>query len=320
MNYQCKLYLRTIESMNYLLLNLIFFWEISSMLFSIQRFRPSPMSIIAWTFWFFSLESDFSRSTFWSLIFSSLMLSSATFALDFWLLNSSLSSSISCFWVCITSCSFFIISCFRGFFKLNICEHLRAFFTEEKCSQEIGKFVCGKPHLSQNATILRFSLKLIFHALPKDIYLLSTLVLVWYFHDLGIKYIWINKLIEHTSVNHHRLIFCQFFSSNDQSVWTPNLFSVLVANHTTLEHVTWSIYSSRGFTCFIVRLCLELFWYILQLIGYPLSSNFLTDLFSAVWLRNLKRFANCCLQSFRNFQSQITDATSWSWVVSFFWM
>ena len=41
--------------------------------------------------------------------------------------------------------------------------------------------------------------------------------------------------------------------------------------------------SSRGFTCFIIRLYVELFWYILQLICYPLGPNFVTDLFSAVW-------------------------------------
>ena len=114
MNYQCKLYLRTIESTNHLLLNLIFFWEISPIFFSIQLFRSSHMSTIASTTWIFSLESVFSRSA-------------------------------------------------------------------------------------------RFPLKLSFHALLKDIYSLRTLVLVCYFYDLGIKYIWLNKLIEYTSVNHTTL-------------------------------------------------------------------------------------------------------------------
>ena len=97
---------------------------------------------------FFSWECFFSRSAFWCLIFPFLMLSSATFKLDFWLLNSNLSSSIFYFWVCNTSCSFFFIYC--SSFSLDWISFcisrsatylLWTIFKEEISSREIGKFV-----------------------------------------------------------------------------------------------------------------------------------------------------------------------------------
>ena len=132
------------------------------------------------------------------------MLSFATFKLDFWPHNSSSNPSIFCYWVCNTSCSF-IISCSSFSLDLNsICISrsamywVWAFSTEvwvlEKL-ENVWLYQCKKPNYSQSSMILRFSLKLSFHALPKDIYLLRTLIQESYFHDLGIKYIWLSRLL-----------------------------------------------------------------------------------------------------------------------------
>ena len=148
MNYLCKLYLQTIESMNYLWLNLIFFWEISQKKFQYSVFDQVPWQSLFGLLEFFLLRVFFSRSAFWCLIFPFLMLSSATFKLDFWLLNSNSSSSIFYFWVCNTSCSFFFIYC--SSFSLDWISFcisrsatylLWTIFTEEISSREIGKFV-----------------------------------------------------------------------------------------------------------------------------------------------------------------------------------
>ena len=165
---------------------------------------------------------------------------------------------------------------------------------------------------SQTATILWFSLKLSFHVLPKDIYWEP---LFW----CAIP--WLRDKI-HLTKQINWIYFCKPSSLKILPifVWTVTLYELqiclLYGLQITQLRRLWPVwvFSLTEFTCFIIRLCVELFWYILLLIGYPLSSNFVTDLFSAVWLRDLKHFANRSLQSFCHFQSQITDATSWCWV------